>query len=428
MAAAPDDSPVDQMETYLTCSICLETLQDPRTLSCFHSFCVCCLEKFVKGQREKAEGKVIELFNCTECRTQFELKDGQQVAGMRPNHFIGNMLEMLAIQRRPNQIPCNSCERKAPAVSRCIECKQYLCRECLTIHEKWPAFKKHTVFTMEELANPQNQNKTREKSTCEKHKNETLEYYCETCKKLACIHCVLLEHNKEGHSYRSTEEVAEKKRELLKSSSNFLNDQLKEGSDALKDMDHVLQELEKNAEKAKDQIGKHRENVLEAFTKRQNNALKAFIKEQESDLKAFTEELQKEAKGITNGLDNSYKITHELLRNQKADVKVYVEKVKRSNELSKIVLEKGSREEIISFQNEIEENVTKFKNERPRKMKPVHNGNIQYKAAKLVKNFSHPFWFMHTLDVRFNRGYMGEVGKIFLIFKNENYFSNWLKY
>ena len=361
----------------------------------------------------KAEGKVIEVFNCTECRTEFELKDGQQVADMRPNHFIGNMLEMLAIQRQPNQIPCNSCKRKVPAISRCMECKQYLCRECLTAHEMWPALKKHTVFTMEELVNPENRDKTREKSTCEKHRNETFEYYCETCKKLACIHCLLLEHNKDGHSYLSTEEVAEKKRKLLKSSSSLLNDQLEEGSDALKHIEHILQELEKNAEKAKDQIGKQRESILKAFTERQKNALKAFTERQKRDLKSFTEKLQEKAKAKSDEVDNTYKITHEFVRKQKADVKVYVEKVKSSTEFSNNLIEKGTREEIISFQNEIEENVKKVKNERPTQMKLVHDGNIQYKANPV-----------NNIDTISKLDKMGEIGKIFLVLKNENYSSN----
>ena len=362
---------------------------------------------------KRQKGKVIEVFDCPECRTQFELKDGQQVADMIRNHFICNMIEMLTIQRRPNQIPCNSCESKAPAVSRCIECKQYLCRECLTAHGKWPVLKKHTVFTMEELVNPENQDKTREKSTCEKHENETLKYYCETCKKLVCIDCVLLEHNKEGHSYLSTEEVAEKKRDLLKSSSNFLNDQLKEGSNALKHIEHVLQELEKNAEKAKDQIGKQRENILKAFTDRQKNALKAFIEKQKSDLNVFTENLKEKAKAKTNEVDSAYRITHEFLGKQETDMKVYVEKVKSSTELSNNLLEKGTREEIISFQNEIEESVKKVKNERPTQMKPVHDGNIQYKANPV-----------NNIDTISKLDTMGEIGKIFLVLKNENYFSN----
>ena len=405
MAAAPDDAPVDQMEKNLTCSICLETLQDPRTLLCFHSFCKCCLEKFVKGQREKAEGKVIEVFNCPECRTEFHLKEGQEVAGMARNYFIGNMLEVLAIQRRPNQIPCNSCERKAPAVNWCVECKQYLCRECLTAHGNWLAFKKHTVFTMEELVKPENRDKTREKSRCKKHENKTFKYYCETCKKLACIHCVLLEHKEtEGHSYLSTEEVAEKKRELLKSSSSFLNDQLKEASDALKHIEDVMQELEKNAGKARNKINQQKEDILKAITEKQKNDLKEFIEKQNSDLKAFTKKLEQKAELNTNELDNTYKHTHGLLGKQKADMNVYVEKVKSSAELSNNLLEKGTREELLSFQNEIEENVQKVKNERPAQMKPVLDGNIEYKANPV-----------NNIDTTSNLDNMGELGMIFLI-------------
>ena len=381
MAAAPNDAPVVQMENYLTCSICLETLQDPRTLPCFHSFCKCCLEKFVKGQREKAEGKVIEVFNCPECRTEFELKEGQQVEEMTRNHFIVNMLEMLAIQRRPNQMPCNSCELKPPAVCRCTTCEKYLCRECLTVHGKWPAFNKHTVFTMDELVKPENQAKIKGKFRCKKHENKSLKFYCETCKELVCTHCIVLEH-KEGHSCLSTETVGEKKRELVKSSSVFLNDQLKEGNDLLQNIDHVTQKLKNNAKIAKDEISQQKENIL----------------------KAFTEKLEEKAELIMKEVDEKYNETQEFLVKQKDEVKAYLDKVKGSVELTKNILEKGTHEEILSFQNEIEENLKKVKNERPTQMKPVHDGNIQYKANPV-----------DNIDTTSNLDKMGEVGKLCII-------------
>ena len=42
-------------------------------------------------------------------------------------------------------------------------------------HANWPVFEKHPLFTMKELVKPENQDKTREKSTCTcpKHDNET---------------------------------------------------------------------------------------------------------------------------------------------------------------------------------------------------------------------------------------------------------------
>ena len=146
--------------------------------------------------------------------------------------------------------------------------------------------------------------------------------------------------------------------------------------------------------------------------------MKAFIEKQKSDLKAFTDKLQEKAVVNTNEIDIAYKITHDILGNQKADMKFYTEKVKSSTELSNNLLEKGTREEIISFQNEIEENVKKVKDERPTQMKPVHDGNIQYKANPAVNN----------IDTISKLDKMGEVGKIFLVLKNENYSSNWLKH
>ena len=83
-------------------------------------------------------------------------------------------------------------------------------------------------------------------------------------------------------------------------------------------------------------------------------------------------------------------------------MKVYLDKVKGSVELTKKLLEKGTHEEILSNQNEIEENVKKVKNERPTLLEPVHDGNIQYKANPV-----------DNIDTTSNLDKMGEVGKIY---------------
>ena len=43
MASASDIVPVDEIKDLLTCSMCSRTLNEPKTLSCFHSFCKVCL-------------------------------------------------------------------------------------------------------------------------------------------------------------------------------------------------------------------------------------------------------------------------------------------------------------------------------------------------------------------------------------------------
>ena len=71
--------------------------------------------------------------------------------------------------------------------------------------------KDHDVLSVEELSNPQSQVKMRSKLLyCVKHKDKILEFYCETCKELSCLHCMVLNHIKQNHSCVSVEEIAQK--------------------------------------------------------------------------------------------------------------------------------------------------------------------------------------------------------------------------
>ena len=48
MASASSDSvPVDDIKYLLTCSLCSETLNEPRSLPCLHNFCKVCLGKYI---------------------------------------------------------------------------------------------------------------------------------------------------------------------------------------------------------------------------------------------------------------------------------------------------------------------------------------------------------------------------------------------
>ena len=95
MAFSQDDASGSKMESLLICPICLEILNDPRTLPCFHSFCVHCLERFVRKQRDEALYTEIEEFNCPTCRSIFPLKSNENVANMTTNYVICNMLDFL---------------------------------------------------------------------------------------------------------------------------------------------------------------------------------------------------------------------------------------------------------------------------------------------------------------------------------------------
>ena len=88
---------LDELESLLECPICMERINDPRSLPCFHNFCKMCLNKYVEGLRC---GKNVEMFPCPTCRSEFSLKSNENVEGMAGNYFIRNMLEVMTLQQK----------------------------------------------------------------------------------------------------------------------------------------------------------------------------------------------------------------------------------------------------------------------------------------------------------------------------------------
>ena len=87
---------LDELESLLECPICMERINDPRSLPCFHNFYKVCLHKYVEGLRG---GKNDEMFPCPTCRSEFSLKSNENVEGMAGNYFIRNMLEVMTLQQ-----------------------------------------------------------------------------------------------------------------------------------------------------------------------------------------------------------------------------------------------------------------------------------------------------------------------------------------
>lgn len=254
-----DVVPVDQLESLLTCSIYLETLNDPRTLPCFHSFCKCCLERFVKKHCEKAVGKEIKQFSCPTCRSEFTLKLNEEVAEMGNSNFIRNMLDVMAIQRRAKTSKCSVCQE--PRKSRSSTCEKFMCAKCSATHDIWLGNKKHIVLSISELIQPENQAKIKAKLHCKKHENKSLKFYCETCKELICRYCMDFDHVQPDHLCYPLPEVAKKQREVLRSRCEFLEQRLKEGNQMAKLISNVTQSLKENAKNAKNKIDRQKKKL-----------------------------------------------------------------------------------------------------------------------------------------------------------------------
>ncbi|XP_028392261.1 E3 ubiquitin-protein ligase TRIM33-like isoform X2 [Dendronephthya gigantea] len=362
MATAPERSATNGIEELLTCCICTETLDEPKTLPCFHSFCKKCLARYIEVEREKAKKKDQHSFDCPMCRTKFELKEGDSVERIPPNYFINALLDILpVIQQQTQKLHCESCKvAEASVTHRCIECERYLCKNCLTAHNNWPDFKQHDVMTLAELAKPENQGKARGKPRCKKegHGIKPLVFYCNTCEELACINCVVLNHSKANHDYQPVDTVAKQHKKALKTTSADLHRKSNEVKVTLRKIDHATKNLQAKTKRAKDMILEQEKEILQEFTKK---------------VKHNTAVLLQEVERIHSGVE------HKLVK-QHNEIKAYYEKVNGSLDFAKNIIEKASSEEVLLLGTEIQVNAKCIETHCPKIAEPIHNGVIEYQA------------------------------------------------
>ncbi|XP_038415536.1 transcription intermediary factor 1-alpha-like isoform X2 [Canis lupus familiaris] len=115
------------------------------------------------------------------------------------NFFVKDTTEVpSSTVEKSNQV-CTSCEDNAEANGFCVECVEWLCKTCIRAHQRVKFTKDHTVRQKEEVS-PEAVGVTSQQPVfCPFHKKEQLKLYCETCDKLACRDCQLLEHKE--HRY-----------------------------------------------------------------------------------------------------------------------------------------------------------------------------------------------------------------------------------
>lgn len=359
----------NKVESLLECSVCLDPLNDPRTLPCFHSFCKVCLEKIVQIERKKAKSK-IEDFNCPTCRSVYNLKCDQQVADLSCSHFIRNMLDAVQLQRQAKQANCSKCH-KQPASCRCLTCELFLCDGCLTEHnsvrESWPGFKKIpcSVLSIEEMTKPENQSKIKGSKIlhCSKHEGKKLKFYCETCEKVICRYCMDFDHTRPDHQCTPIENVVAKRKESLMISVSALEKKLVCGNGALQAISDVQENLKINAQNVKELISSDKERI------------KAL----------FLQNLEENAQKKCDEVDEIWNKTQEGVVKHQNEIQSFVNEVAKSHELAKNILEHGTNVDIIETDRVVKERLESVERKENTKVTQVHvnDGKIEY-AQKVI--------------------------------------------
>ncbi|XP_062846255.1 tripartite motif-containing protein 16-like [Trichomycterus rosablanca] len=194
-----------------SCSVCLETLKDPVTTSCGHSFCMVCINNCWDLEDDKGT------YSCPQCRQTFTprpvLRRSTILAGVveklrktelqapHPGHcFAGS-----------EDVECDSCTgKKSKAVKSCLVCLASLCETHLQPHYESSAYKNHKLVKASRRLQDQ---------ICSQH-NKLLEVYCRTDQQCICLMCTMDDHK--GHdTISAAAERTEKQKQLLEIQRKF---------------------------------------------------------------------------------------------------------------------------------------------------------------------------------------------------------------
>uniref|UniRef100_A0A8C4T553 Uncharacterized protein n=1 Tax=Erpetoichthys calabaricus TaxID=27687 RepID=A0A8C4T553_ERPCA len=184
------------LQNEITCFICQETLSDPVSILCGHSFCLKCLNDYWDQSHE---------CSCPECRRTFTMRPELQ-----RNTVLNELVKKIKKPRLsphpsqnyagPGDVQCDACTgMKFKAVKSCLTCMASYCPTHLQPHFEIAAWKDH------KLTDPDGNLKV---ELCVKH-HKRLEIFCKNEETYICMMCALTEH--EGHKKIELEmEKAEK--------------------------------------------------------------------------------------------------------------------------------------------------------------------------------------------------------------------------
>lgn len=200
---------VEDITRHLNCFICKRLIRSPKLLPCLHSFCQVC----VQGLAEKVAPN--EFLACPLCKTDARVSR-EEVDDLPINFFLDNMLDIALINSSDREsVPCSNCDSASAATSRCVDCGEFLCEKCYSVHKRIRQTKEHKILTISELLESKTGEDLHRPAFCGIHRSEQLKYYCETCNEAVCRDCVLIEHRQHKYDYIKDSKKIQKQKAIL---------------------------------------------------------------------------------------------------------------------------------------------------------------------------------------------------------------------
>ncbi|XP_058479740.1 tripartite motif-containing protein 16-like [Solea solea] len=270
----------------ISCSICLDLLKEPVTLTCGHSFCKNCIKDHWDSEDEK------RIYSCPQCREAFRPRPE-----VKKNTMLADLVEELkktGLHGAPDEhcyagaedVACDVCTgRKLKALKSCLVCLASYCKEHLQPHRHSPPLKKHKLVEPSENL---------QENICPRH-DEVMKMFCRTDQQRICYLCSVDEH--EGHDTATAAAERTQKQSELERSLQEVQQRLQDRGKDVKVLRQGVEALNRSADKATEDTDEIFTEMTRLLQKRSSDVKQQIRSEQETEVsrvRDVEEKLQRE--------------------------------------------------------------------------------------------------------------------------------------
>ena len=248
---------LNNLHEEVSCSVCMTTFTDPKTLPCLHSFCLHCLNGIQRTSGRR------DIINCPQCRKESRVPSGN-LDDLPTNFRINSLLDVLAIKEcNTTGVKCGNCDRKSLQSFYCFQCYAFWCEaDCIGLHNGIKTNKEHRVLALKDFQDEDFENVLKRPAFCQKkhHEKEELKFFCKICEVAICNACALTDH--EGHAKILLEKAASERKLQVKSVIESQKQKVQQKRDKITRIDESCIQIQERAATVKRDAQKFAEKMI----------------------------------------------------------------------------------------------------------------------------------------------------------------------
>ena len=264
------ESLLKDLKKHLECSICLDTYNEPKTISCLHTFCCQCLENHARASHK--HGK----FRCPECQAQSDLPEGNRFDSLPNSFFHNSLLSLLAVRRSGDgcHMACSQCKKNNSQMYYCFDCGRFMCPDCYNAHEMLSeSFQGHKVTPVKEFKAEDYEALLKRQAFCSQqfHEKEVTRFFCFSCQACVCQICIVTDHR--NHEIVLLDKAAHDEKPNIMSGADMINERVSELCEVIRQFEETASELENNVATAKREVSRAAGQTIDLIREREREAI-----------------------------------------------------------------------------------------------------------------------------------------------------------